>query len=295
MGIYDRGYYKREPAFGFSTGRVSNVIKTLIIINVVVFLADLFSSEIGPGGGETRWLSNFLALKSDLFTHPWQAWQLLTAGFTHAPLSSSRGFMHLFGNMLGLFVFGSALEQHYGSKEFLRLYLCLIVGANLVWVVAQTLTGQQAQLYGASGAVAGLVVLYAVLFPQRKLMIIPIPVAIPAWVIGILFVGGDLWGALAQRDGGVAYVVHLAGAALGFLYFRSGIRLSDYFPDGFSLPKWNRPKLRLHQPRSSGGPKNDRRADEILEKVHKHGADSITEEERKILDEYSRRMRQKLR
>ena len=297
MGIYDRGYYDREPAFGFSTGRVSNIIKTLIIINVAIFFADMFSPPTGPNGsGESRWLSDFLALKGDMLRHPWNAWQLLTAGFAHAPMSSSRGIMHIFGNMLGLFVFGSSLEQRYGSKEFLRLYLSLIVGANLVWAIVQLGSERPAQLYGASGAIAGLVVLYALLFPNRKLMIIPIPVPIPAWIIGILFVGGDLWGALNNRGSGVAYVVHLAGAAFGFLYYKSGIRLSDYFPDSFSMPKVGKPRLRIHRPtQNRNRAQLDRQADEILEKVHKYGADSITDQERKILDDYSRRMRQKLR
>ena len=296
MGIYDRGYYQREPAFGFSTGRVANVIKTLIIINVLIFIADQFAPATQRNGDTYHQLSDFLALKSDLFSKPWNAWQLLTAGFAHAPLDGSRSFWHLFGNMLGLFVFGTSLEQHYGSKEFLRLYLGLIVGSNLIWVIIEAIAGNNSQLYGASGGVAGLVVLYALLFPQRKLFIIPIPVPIPAWVIGILFVGGDVIGALGHRDAGVAFTAHLGGAALGFLYLRSGIRLSDLFRDGISLPKFGKPKLRIHRQGTTPNRRQlDRRADEILEKVHKHGADSISEEERKILDDYSRRMRQKLR
>jgi hypothetical protein len=83
---------------------------------------------------------------------------------------------------------------------------------------------------------------------------------------------------------------------LGFLYYRSGVCLSDFFRGGISLPRFGKPKLRIHR---QGTPTKswqlDRRADEILAKVHKHGADSITEEERKILDDYSRRLRQKLR
>lgn len=299
MGIYDRPYYQEKAfSFGFSPDGTRNVVKTLIVINIAIFILDVFTPVQSPGD-EHRWLSDFLSLKSDLLTRPWNAWQLLTAGFAHAPLGSSRGIMHIFGNMLGLFVFGPPLESRYGSKEFLRFYLTAIVLANLVWVLIETVSGDAAQgpptrLLGASGGIAALVILFVMNYPHQKLYLIPFPVAIPAWVLGILFVANDLFGSLRHNlDGGVAYVVHLAGAAFGFAYFQTGLRLDRVLPGGWRLPRLGRPKLQIHRP----GPTSDldRRADEILEKVHQHGADSITAEERKILDEYSRKMRQKLR
>jgi membrane associated rhomboid family serine protease len=296
MGIYDRGYYQDESSsFSFSGRQMGSVVKTLILINVAVFLLDQFTPVTSRHGDTYHWLSDFLALKSDLFQKPWNFWQLLTAGFAHAPLDGSRFIWHILGNMFALWVFGSALERHYGSREFLRLYLALIVLSNLVWVIAQNLMGNTAQIYGASGGVSGLIVLFALLFPKEKLYLIPFPVAIPAWLLGVLVVGGDMMGA-ASRDpeNRVAFVAHLAGAGLAFLYHQSGIRLESFFSGGFKLPKLGRPKLKVHRPNTKQGD-IDRRADEILKKVHRDGADSITAEERKILDDYSRRMRQKLR
>jgi membrane associated rhomboid family serine protease len=252
-------------------------------------------------GDVHRWLSDFLALKSDLLTKPWNCWQLLTAGFAHAPLGSHRSIMHIFANMLGLFMFGPPLESRYGSKEFLRFYLLAIVTANLVWVLVETASREQSpggptRLLGASGAIAALVILFVMNYPHQRVYLIPFPAAIPAWVLGILIVSGDLVGSLHRgADSSVAYVVHLAGAAMGFLYFRLGIRLEQGLR-GWKwprLPRMGQPNLRIHRP----GPVSDldRRADEILEKVHQQGANSITAEERRILDEYSRKMRQKLR
>ncbi len=300
MGIYDRPYYQEKAfSFGFSPDGSRSVVKTLIIINIAIFIADVFTSTHQEMGDLHRWLSDFLSLKSDLLTKPWNAWQLLTAGFVHAPLGSSRSIMHIFANMLGLFVFGPPLESRYGGKEFLRFYLVAIVLANLVWVFVETASGGLAsgeprRLLGASGGIAAVVILFVMNYPHQKLYLIPFPVAIPAWVLGILFVGGDLYGTLRNSpSSNVAYVVHLAGAAFGLAYFQFGIRLDRFLPGGWKLPRLGRPKLQIHRPASSAD--LDRRADEILEKVHRHGADSITNEERKILDEYSRKMRQKLR
>lgn len=298
MGIYDRSYYQEESGYGFRPGGGSIVTK-LIIINVLIFVADLFTPAFEVRGDTHHWLSEFLSLKSDVFTKPWNAWQLLTAGFAHAPMDSQRSIMHIFANMLSLFVFGRALEEKYGSKEFLRLYLVAIVLSNLVWAIFQAASGIPGSVKGASGGVAAIVVVFVLNFPHQKLYIIPFPFAVPAWIIGLLLVGGDLLGALGGAHGSnVAYIAHLAGAAIGLLYHQSRIRLEEYLPSGnwftnWKLPKLRRPRLKIHQPPRS--PDLDRRADAILEKVHRYGADSISDEERKILDEYSRRMRQKLR
>ena len=113
MSLYDRGYYQDSYSAGGRSGPQS-IITTLILINVAVFVLDAFS----PGG---RWLSDHLALNADLlFSKPWYAWQLVTAGFAHSPLSE--GFIwHILGNMFGLYVFGRALESVLGRAEFLRL------------------------------------------------------------------------------------------------------------------------------------------------------------------------------
>jgi hypothetical protein len=103
----------------------------------------------------------------------------------------------------------------------------------------------------------------------------------------------DVMGAVGYRDASVAYVAHLAGAATAFLYYRSGIRLTQFSSSlRFRSPFSSRPKLKVHNPKSRQA-KLERQADEILQKVHDHGADSITAAERKILDDYSRHMRQK--
>jgi hypothetical protein len=99
-------------------------------------------------------------------------------------------------------------------------------------------------------------------------------------------------GAMGLHGDRIAFSVHLAGAGLAYLYYRSGIRLTSIL-GGWRMPRFrSRPNLRVHREEQSADD-IERRADEILDKINKFGADSITPEERRILNTYSRRMRQK--
>lgn len=125
MGIYDREYYRDEPG-GFRIGKPGTVVGWIVVINIAVFLAnELLKSEGTPS------LNDRLGLRAENLVMPWFWWRLLTYGFCHASIG------HIFGNMLGLFFLGPAIEQRYGSREFLRLYLVLVVLAGLAWSAIQ--------------------------------------------------------------------------------------------------------------------------------------------------------------
>lgn len=289
MGLYDRQYYREENEARGGVQGPRTVVGTIILINVIVFVIDAFWTK-GPA---MHPLQEWLSLPADLFSRPWEAWKLVSYGFLHAPMDdpSGRGIWHILMNMYGLWLFGRDVESTYGAKEFLRVYLTMVVVSGLAWVLVQG--GANARLLGASGAVSGTMVLYVLHFPHRKFLMIPIPFQIPAWGLCIFIIGMDVMGAVGYRDASVAYVAHLAGAASAFLYYRSGIRLTQFSPSfKFRSPFSSRPKLKVHDPKSRQA-KLERQADEILQKVHDHGADSITAAERKILDDYSRHMRQK--
>ncbi|MCA9262478.1 MAG: rhomboid family intramembrane serine protease, partial [Planctomycetales bacterium] len=273
----------------------SNAPKTmvtkLIIVNVAIYIADFLLGAKFQNG--TLTLCEFLAVPADLFSHPWDAWRLLTAAFAHAPMSSDSGLWHIAINMYMLWMLGNPVEQKYGGQEFLRLYLALAVLASCVWVLVEQLAGWSNLppiMYGASGATTGITILFVMNFPHVRFAFPPLP----AWAIGLLVVGMDVLRAMSGDDS-VAYAAHLGGAFFAFLYFRSGMRLSK-----FSLPgSWKkiarpRPKLSIHNPEETYA-ELDRQADEILEKVNKNGVDSISAKERRILDDYARRMRQKHR
>jgi membrane associated rhomboid family serine protease len=194
--------------------------------------------------------------------------------------------------MYSLWLFGRAVEGIYGAREFVRIYLCLIVGAGLAWLICYTLTGgRPTVLVGASGAVAGIMLLFVLHFPHARFMMLFVPVPIPAWVLGIILIGLDILGAMGYRQDQVAFSAHLAGVGLAYAYFRSDLRLSNYLT--WKLLHWRpRPRLRIRKPEESST-NLEREADRILAKLHERGADSLTADERRLLNEYSRRVRQR--
>jgi membrane associated rhomboid family serine protease len=147
-----------------------------------------------------------------------EIWQLVTYSFLH------EGIWHLFGNMLGLWMFGSAIEGAWGTRRFVELYSIGTVGAAVTTVgVAYTnlLGGPGRGTVGASGAVFAILIAFGILFAENEIMMIPFPFLIKAkYFIGILIVV-TLALAIAGGDN-VAYVAHLGGLFFGWLYVRRG-------------------------------------------------------------------------
>ncbi len=297
MGLYDRDYASAGANSDFRERFASSSMTTkLIAVTVAIYLVDnlLFAGRPVMVGGRPvaaglPWLTEHLAINPGLFQVNWRLWELVTYGFAHSPLAGRPGIWHIVGNMYGLWFFGKEVEKVYGAREFLFLYLGLIAFSALAWCGVEFLVygGVVNRLLGASGAVAGMVVLFALHFPQRKLMLMFLPFVFPAWMFGVFVVGMDMLGAMGLRSGNVAFVVHLAGAGLAVGYFYSGIRLSNGFSSiSIRRPRFG-PKLRVHRPSQS----LDLRADKILEKISREGADSLTAVERKVLEDYSRRVR----
>lgn len=273
MGLYDRDYFRDDDQPGYLLGGQRSMVTTLILLNVGVFLVDIFM--------EGR-LSDFLQLKSDLFQKPWNAWQLLTAGFAHDPNS----LMHVGFNMFELWLFGRDIEIIYGRKEFLRLYLSLIVLSSLVWLISVNAAHRSATLMGASGAVVGIMILFVLHYPQRIFNIWGV-LPVPAWLLGTVCILQNVSGAIQQRDN-IAYVAHLAGAAFAFVYFRTGWNLGRWWPGRFSLGALKpRPKLRVHEPDQEESLSDQ--VDRILEKISRQGEASLTAQERSTLEDASRR------
>jgi membrane associated rhomboid family serine protease len=294
MGIYDRDYYREEPApFAIRGPRTAVVL--LIVINAVLYFTNgLFTNEANS-------ITRALSADSASLTKPWMWWQLLTYGFAHDP----KDFQHILFNMLGLFILGRDIEAKYGRNEFLRLYTVMVVAGGVVWTAGNLLAGRDGgTLVGASGAVVGVVVLYALNFPRRTLLLFFV-LPMPAWVVGVLCVAGDLVGAVgANRFGSpqTAYTVHLAGAAFAGLYYYYGLNLGRLVPVRFSWAIFKRrPKLRVHDPGPDGGPasakemKLAKEVDRILAKIHSQGEGSMTRKERRIMENASREYQKKKR
>jgi membrane associated rhomboid family serine protease len=255
---------------------------TLILINAAIFIADVFSDGR---------LTEHLALRWDVFTHPQYFWQVLTYGFAHDPNS----VRHVLFNMFFLWLFGRDVETIYGKRLYVELYLSLVIVSGLAWAAINLATGSPAVLVGASGAVTGIMVLFVLHYPTRTILfwgVFPIPV----WVLATVQILQDIHGAVSRADAGqVAYTAHLAGAAFAFLFYRTGWQLGSLWPKRFSLGGLRRkPRLRVHNSEDEEE-ELTRRLDRILEKINREGQDSLTREERRTLARASRRYQQKRR
>jgi membrane associated rhomboid family serine protease len=193
----------------------TKAVTWLLGINTGVFLLmELFGVARLPIVG---FVIDNLALTPVLVVHGY-IWQLLTYSILHA------GFMHWFGNMIGLWMFGSAIEGAWGTRRFLELYFIGVVGAALTTVglsYAHILGNPLQPTLGASGGVFAILIAFGILFADQEIMLIPFPFMIKAkYFIGILIV---VTLALAMGGGGnVAYVAHLGGLLFGWLYVRRG-------------------------------------------------------------------------
>jgi membrane associated rhomboid family serine protease len=147
-------------------------------------------------------------------------WQLLTYGFMHDAYGQYR-FLHIFFNMFAVFMFGSAVEQLFGSRRYLVYYLVCMVGAALMQIIVVTVAKlPPAPVLGASGAVFGLLLAYGMAYPRRELIIFPIPVPIQAWLAVTLYGAMELFLGVTRTASGVAHFAHLGGMATGFVLIR---------------------------------------------------------------------------
>jgi membrane associated rhomboid family serine protease len=184
----------------FSLPRVT---QGLIVANVLVFVLD---GVLGGG------LSGTLALWP--LGAGFMPWQMLTYAFVHASVQ------HIFFNMLGLYMFGADLERVWGERRFLSYYLACALAAAITQLAISTFAGASGPTVGASGAIFGLLLAYARLFPNRMIMPLfpPIPMRAPVFVVlyGVL----ELFLGVTGAQAGVAHFAHLGGLAGGFLLMR---------------------------------------------------------------------------
>lgn len=211
------------------------IVKNLIFINALFFLATaILFRDISLPGFEEFGLKGVFGLWPVM--HPnFRPYQVFTHMFTHADV------MHILFNMLGLWIFGRVLESVWGAKKFLLFYLLCGIGSAIAHMTmtyfesrpilealeyAQA-TGQTEYInlilsrpmyaVGASGAVMGVMVGFAYLFPNTELMLLFPPIPIKAkWLILIL-IAFDLFGGLGKTSDGIAHWAHLGGAAMGFV------------------------------------------------------------------------------
>ncbi len=141
-------------------------------------------------------------------------WQVVSYAFLHGD------FGHLFFNMLGLWMFGSELEQVWGRKRFIQFYTASLLAGAVVQLLVAPLLGSQAPVVGASGALFGLLLGYALLFPNRTIMLLIPPIPMKARTFAIVFGVLALVLGVSNTMRGVAHFAHLGGMLGGWLMMR---------------------------------------------------------------------------
>jgi membrane associated rhomboid family serine protease len=288
MGIYDRDY-ERERGYddspGFRMGGEMSWTTRLVIVMAIVYVVQLLTKSGGPGAPD-GWFTDTFALHADLPRQPWMAFQLITYGFLH----DVQDLKHILFNGFALWMFGRSVEARYGPKEYLTFFLVTVAVSGLAWLVSEWVANRQLvgySLVGASGGIAGVLLLFCLNFPQQQIFIWGV-FPMKAWVFAILFLGMNLFGA-AGAEGQVAYTAHIGGALFALVYYKAGMRLSSWLPGRLKLPKLGRrPSLRVHDPAEDLEDPADDVVDNILRKIREHGQDSLTAQERRILQEASR-------
>lgn len=291
------------------TPRVTPAVEWLIGINVVVFFLELtISSKI----------INTLGFRSQYLTTAW--WTVVTYMFVHPK------FLLLLFNMAVLFAFGPRVERAWGAAPFVRYYLLCGLGG---WL-AHLMLANQATLTGASAAIYGVMLAYAVRWPDDEVYVFfAVPVKIK-WLVAILVVASLVLGlALSGDNGSVAQFAHLGGFVAGWLYLHSPSsgsirrlrqRVSQVpdVPDETprAIPRTGPPPRARERndideivarskaavvKRPSAPPPQVARAssrkskteelDIVLDKINRQGMESLTADERRLLDEASRRLR----
>jgi membrane associated rhomboid family serine protease len=274
---------KSSPSY-----RITPWVGRFIIANAVVLLLlmTLFTSP-----------EAFRLLQFSPQTAFIRPWSFVTYMFVHG------GLLHLAANMLMLFVFGTAVEGRMGSRNFLAYYLFCGVGAA---VFSLLLAGIMpiGPFVGASGAVLGVAVAFAMFWPDAELIVFPLPVPIKARTLVMGLVALDLISSQLWPNDGIAHVAHVGGALFGYLFFRvqSLSRRAPAQPartvervvmvqSGSSEPDRHTPVTPRRPRRRVDSDPVAAEVDRVLDKISEKGLSSLTAAERRFLDEVAKQKR----
>jgi len=300
--------YYRPGRFSF----FPPVIKALLIANGAAFVLTHIIGNIPIGGIPIgKILMDYGALysiESGLFL----PWQPISYMYLHGDLG------HILFNMLPLWMFGLELEHLWGSKKFLTYYTLCGIGAGAAHMILNPLLGGDPSigLVGASGAIFGLLIAFGLLFPDRPIYLyFFIPLRAKYFVA--LYMAIEFLMLSSGSGDGISHLAHLGGAVVGIIYMLTSVggpTILANFRRPKSQNKWNEPKQRnpfSRQPREDepieaeyqevGSPQTKKQSggvrvitqsdiDAILDKIAAKGYGSLSDEERDILFEASRKM-----
>jgi len=286
--------------------RMTRAVQWLLALNIGVYFLQLtlFGSDA---------IYSALALDPARFPSEW--WTVLTYMFVHAWLA------HLAFNMFTLWMFGPRLEQVWGTRSFVQFYLwCGLGGA-----IAHLVFAQHSAVIGASGAISGVLVAYALRWPDEEVYLFGVIPMKSRWLIAAM-IGMNIIFALSPGSG-IDWTAHVGGMAFGWIFLKlsslgglTRVRgwVSAVPEESEDMPRAvprNRPPMRdqtrgvdkvvarsnavvlreskplQHAPKQESPKEYAARVNRVLDKISQHGIDSLSRDERRLLEEMSRKLR----
>ena len=276
--------YQKNVSLRFG-GPMTPGVKWLMIINGAVFLIQQIAGLIIPNGMEY-----IFGVSHDGFINNFMIWQPFTYMFLHG------GWMHIFFNLLGIWMFAGELELVWGRIKFIRYYMLSGLGAGLFIALMNYIAfinyGSSAVTIGASGALYAVLLAYAILWPDREVMLYFLfPVKIKYLVLGFGLM--EFFGTLsstAGTGGNISHIGHLGGIISGFILIRLMRSSKSLNKNRVSFFEKFRKRNRLTKKKKVIDDRIEakRIIDELLGKIAKSGMSSLTQDEKKKL-EWARR------
>lgn len=269
--------YYGYKTFSFGPTGITKAVKYLLLANVGIFFLEFL------WGGE---LIHLFGLTPALVKKGY-IWQFSTYMFLHG------GFFHILFNMFALWMFGCEIERAWGSKEFLRYYFITGVGAGVFTFFLSF--NSHVPTIGASGAIFGILVAFALMFPDRPIYLYFL-VPIKAKYLVIFFAVIEFLASFRHTSDGIGHFAHLGGMVIGYIYIKSDWKIYSFF----RLSRYSeyfrglRHKYRM-KVISRKREREERlleRVDQILDKINQVGFDNLTKEEKKTLEEASQLLSQ---
>ena len=203
-------------------GFITPGVKLLVLIcSGVFFLQTLLDLALGKLAAY-HYVTQVFGLIPSAVTHGLRIWQPFTYMFLHG------GLLHILLNMLMLWMFGRDLELMWGKRRFLNYFFLCGAGAGIIEVIVKTIPvffgkpPSDIPTIGASGAIFGILIANAVLLPDRRIWLLPLPVTIPMRPYVAVMAAIEFFGTLGTGGDGVAHICHLGGMLVGYVYLRRG-------------------------------------------------------------------------
>jgi membrane associated rhomboid family serine protease len=247
-------------------------IKILLFANLGVFLLDYLT------GG--RYFREWFALDPNKVLGEFQIWRLGTYLFVH---DLRPPFFHILLNMLILWMFGTALVETLGERKFYWFYISTGVFSGICTIIFYSITGSNTTVIGASGALFGLMVAFAMFFPTQQFLILflfPVQARYAVLIIGAVEL-------LSITKGGdeIAHITHLGGAVFAFAYFKLEGRGAEFL-DSLRNRKVEQVRRQTRKTQEESA-QTMIDIDPILKKISQTGMGSLTKEEKEKLEKAS--------